>query len=201
MPAALILEQIQLQPPLRRKRWIREEIGFLEKNGFLAGQRYELLTGELIDTMGMSEPHAFAIRLLTVLLVRLFGSRVRIQLPIDVSPEDNPTSEPQPDAAVTTTAASMTSKQPGAGDIVWLIEVSDSTLRFDLTVKAGLYARAGIPDYWVIDLINRHIIVHRQPALGTYGSVVVYGEQESIAPLESPGSMVRFQEFAAAVQT
>jgi Uma2 family endonuclease len=201
MPTALILEHIQPQPPLRLKRWTREEIGFLQKNGFLEGQRYELVEGELINKMGMNEPHAFAIRLLTALLVRLFGSRVLIQLPIDVSPEDNPTSEPQPDAAVTTTAASMTSKQPGAGDIVWLIEVSDSTLRFDLTVKAGLYARAGIPDYWVIDLVNRQIIVHRQPALGTYGSVVVYGEQESIAPLESPGSMVRFQEFAAAVQT
>jgi len=127
MPSAFILEQIQPQPPLRLKRWTREEIGFLEKNGFLDGQRYELVEGEPINRMVMSEPHAIAVQLLTALLFGLFGRRVRIQLPIDVSPEDNPTSEPQPDAAVTSEAASMTSRQPGSGDVAWLFPTTGSS--------------------------------------------------------------------------
>lgn len=195
MPSALTLDHIQPQPPPPRKRWTRDEIRFLEKNGFLEDQRYELVEGELINKMGMKEPHACVIRLLTVLSVERFGRRVRIQLPIDVSPEDNPSSEPQPDAAVTTGAVSLTNNRPESGDVLWTIEVSDSTLRFDLTVKAGLYARAGIPDYWVIDLINRQIVVHRKPANCAYASVVAYGEHESVAPLESPEMMLRFRDL------
>lgn len=191
-----MLEQIEQQPPLRLKRWTRAECQFLYDNGFFEGQRYELVEGELINKMGQNERHAFTIRLLTALLVRLFDSRVHIQLPIDVSPEDNPTSEPEPDAVVTTAEAALSSRRPGPGDVVWLLEVSDSTLRFDLTVKARLYARAGIPDYWVINLVNRQIVVHRQPAGDAYLSTVVYSEQEPVAPLESPGTLVCFADIA-----
>ena len=59
-------------------------------------------------------------------------------------------------------------------------------LSFDLTVKARLYARARIVEYWVVDIPGRRIIVHRDPQEGQYQSVVAYAEQESVKPLASP---------------
>jgi Uma2 family endonuclease len=63
-----------------------------------------------------------------------------------------------------------------------LVEVADSSLRFDLTVKAALYARAEVCEYWVLD------IAHRNPALGRYGTVVSYGETEAVLPLRATNS-------------
>lgn len=68
------------------------------------------------------------------------------------------------------------------------MEITDSTLRFDLTVKAGLYARAQIVEYWVADLTARRLIVHREPQPGGYRSVVAYSESERVAPLAAPQS-------------
>lgn len=192
MPVTLQLETVPLEPPPRLKKWTRRECQFLLENGFFEGQRYELVEGELINKMGQNPPHAFAISNLTVVLVQLFGRRTRCQLPIDVAPEDNPTSEPEPDAVVTHEAADFSQRGPAPADIAWLIEVSDSTLRFDLTIKARLYARSRIPDYWVLDLVNRRIIVHREPRQGEYGSVTVYGASEGVASLAAPERLFAF---------
>ncbi len=186
MPVALQLETVPLEPPPRHKQWTRRECQILLENGVFEGQRYELVEGELINKLGQNPPHAFAISNLTVILVQLFGRQVRCQLPIDVAPADNPTSEPEPDAIVTNTAADFSQRGPTPAEVAWLIEVSDSTLRFDLTTKARLYARAAIADYWVLDLANRRIIDHREPTHGHYGSVTVYAAHEAIAPLLAP---------------
>jgi Uma2 family endonuclease len=69
-----------------------------------------------------------------------------------------------------------------------LVEVADSSLRFDLTVKAALYARAEVCEYWVLDVSNRRLIAHRNPALGRYGTVVSYGETEAVLPLRATNS-------------
>ena len=93
-------------------------------------------------------------------------------------------------------AAAFTQRPPGPDDIAWLIEVSDSTLHFDLTAKASLYARAGIVDYWVLDLVNRRVVVHRGPRAGAYTSVVAYAEAEEVTPLMASAVAVRFAELA-----
>ena len=156
MPVALQVSSVPPEPPPPRKAWTRRECEFLSKHGFFDGQRYELVEGELINKMGQNPPHAHAITILTVALVRLFGDRARLQLPVDVSPEENSTSEPEPDGAITHgPARDFAARGPGPADIAWLIEISDSTLRFDLTVKAGLYARAAVADYWVLARIEK----------------------------------------------
>ena len=76
---------------------------------------------------------------------------------------------------------------PRPSDLCLVVEISDSTLGFDLTAKAELYARAGIVEYWVVDIPARRLIVHRDPRKGLYSSVTVYSERESVAPLASPG--------------
>jgi Uma2 family endonuclease len=70
--------------------------------------------------------------------------------------------------------------------------VADTTLDFDTTTKAGLYARAGIADYWVLDVNKRRIIVHREPMGGKYCSLAVYEAEEAVSPLAAPGASLRW---------
>jgi Uma2 family endonuclease len=85
----------------------------------------------------------------------------------------------------------FTRKRPQPDDLHLAIEVAESTLGFDLRTKAALYARAGIVEYWVLDIAGRRMIVHRDPQLGRYASVVAYGTDESVAPLAAPDSRLR----------
>ncbi|MBL8234874.1 MAG: Uma2 family endonuclease [Bryobacterales bacterium] len=75
---------------------------------------------------------------------------------------------------------------PAAEQIRLVAAVSDSSLRFALTTKASLYARAEIPEYWVVDLNARRIVVHREPCEGQYTSVRAYGENEPVCPIAAP---------------
>src|SRR5205085_8284824 len=81
-------------------------------------------------------------------------------------------------------------EQPKPQDVALLVEIADTTLRFDLTTKADLYARAGIEDYWVLDLNGRRMIVHRSPQSGKYRSVTAYSENEHVVPLAPPSTQV-----------
>ncbi|MFN7921536.1 MAG: Uma2 family endonuclease [Bryobacteraceae bacterium] len=198
MPVAISQQELGAPPSvMRKKSWTRKECEALEKMGVFEGQRYELIEGELIDKMGMSPAHAVFLVFIASWLNPVFGDlRVRPQLPIDVGPEDNPRSEPQPDVCVTSQPAQrFSSRHPGPDDILLLVEVADTTLAFDTTTKAGLYARAGIADYWVLDVSKRRIIVHRSPQSGAYKSLTVYDANEPVSPLAAPEASLRISEF------
>jgi Uma2 family endonuclease len=126
-------------------------------------------------------------------LQSVFGKRfVNPSAPIDVSPEDNPSNEPEPDLIVLNRDfLSFRSSNPGPQDLHLVVEVADTTLNFDLTVKAALYARAGIAEYWVLDVSGRRLIVHRHPQSGKYTAILVYNEQEEVAPLAAPHAMFK----------
>jgi Uma2 family endonuclease len=190
MPTLLAPLPVTLQQQVpRRKLWTRDQLAPLEAAGFFHGERLELIEGELISKMGKNRPHVIAVTSMFLWLIECFGkSFVEAEAPIDVRPEDNSTSEPEPDHIVLNRDRSTFAHNPQPADILLLVEVSDSTLAYDLTVKGGLYARAGISEYWVFDLNGRCLIVHRQPVSGQYSSVVSYSEQEAIAPLASPAS-------------
>jgi Uma2 family endonuclease len=177
----------------RRKRWTRSECAALEATGMFDQQRLELIEGELIDKMGQKRPHVNSLTLLAGWLMQAFGGRyVNLAAPIDVAPEDNPTNEPIPDAIVLRPDYSaFRSAKPQPQDLRLVVEVADTTLAFDLTVKAALYARAGIVEYWVLDVTGRRLVVHRDPQAGKYRSIVAYSEHESVAPLSAPDSPFR----------
>src|SRR5450432_2024147 len=177
----------------RRKWWTRSECVALEATGMFDQQRLELIEGELIDKMGQKRPHIDALTLLASWLFQVFGARfVNLGAPIDVAPEDNPTNEPQPDLFVLRPDYSaFRSGTPQPQDLRLVVEVADTTLAFDRTVKAALYARAGIVEYWILDIPGRRLLVHREPRAGQYRSIVAYGEQESVAPLSAPDSPFR----------
>lgn len=82
-------------------------------------------------------------------------------------------------------ATELTSN-PRSEDIALLVEVSDTSLRFDLEVKARLYAPAEIAEYWVIDVTSQRLIIHREPIEGAYQSVEAFGREVSVPRLEKP---------------
>ncbi len=114
-------------------------------------------------------------------IIGIFGGRfVETEPSIDVAPEDNPTSEPEPDLIVLTKPSWEFASNPTPADIRLLVEVSDTTLDFDQKKKALLYARAGIAEYWLLDVKKRSLLVHREPVGGEYQSVRTYSEQEPV---------------------
>ena len=120
---------------------------------------------------------------------------VNQEVPIDVAPEDNPTNEPQPDIIVLKQELShFQAANPRSEDLRLVVEIADTSLNFDSTTKATLYARAGIPEYWVLDLSGLQLFVHREPKSGKYVSVAAYSETESVAPLAVPQKKFRIAD-------
>ncbi len=115
-----------------------------------------------------------------------------------MAPEDNARNQPEPDIFVVkrqyADSSRFWSATPQPADIDLVVEISDTSLQFDLTTKASLYARAQIAEYWVLDVIGRRLLVHRNPQEGQYESVVAYAENESVATLSAPESAFRIEE-------
>ena len=177
-------------PP--HKLWTREECAVLESAGVVDPERYELIEGELLLKMGKKNPHMRAVWLLVHWLARTFGETFVVQEPsISVHPEDSPTSEPEPDAIVLNRSFLGIQGLAGPADLLLVAEVSGATLSLDLKVKARLYARAGIAEYWVVDLNGRRVVIHRRPAGGQYLDVAGYSEDEMVATLGAPEVSIR----------
>ena len=160
-------------------------------------ERVELIDGMILPLSPQNLPHSTAIRLINMLLTRLFASThiVSCQAPLAAA-ED---CEPEPDFALITPEhfreCLAQKSQPTRPDLV--IEVSDTSLAYDRKEKASLYARAGIPEYWVVDLIHRRLEIRRQPALAAdatfgyaYSSLLQLSEQDSASPWFAPQQLV-----------
>lgn len=145
-----------------RRRWTREEFERAGRSGvFGPEERLELIDGEIVAKMTpQGSEHAVAIQAVEEALRGAFGAgcSVRVQLPIVLTEA----SEPEPDLAVVE-GNFRDYRQAHPTTALLVVEVSDSTLRYDRTVKASLYARAGIPEYWILNLIDRVLEVHRDP--------------------------------------
>jgi Uma2 family endonuclease len=167
MAAALPLSSGHGQP----KRFSRAELLELEQVEGFAAQRWELLNGELFDKMGQNLPHEVAMMRVNRLLAWLYGvDRVRCQMRLETGEVDRDRNLPEPDLAVVKEAPeAYARRRPDGGDAVLVVEVSDSSLAQDLGFKAALYARAGVPEYWVLDLKNQILYVHVDPKAGLYG--------------------------------
>jgi len=193
MPIALTEIPAPVAPPNPpRKRWTRAECATLEASGLLQQESLELVEGELISKMGKKRPQVNSFTILQAWLMQVFGWRfVNSEAPIDVAPEDNPTNEPVPDLIVLRQDQSLFTANPRAQDLQLVVEIADTSLTFDLTVKAALYARAGVSEYWVLDVSDRRLVAHRNPRSGRYADVAAYSEHESVSPLAAPQANFR----------
>lgn len=125
----------------------------------------ELLSGDLVVREPVGGDHRTLVDSLTTLFASRIGQdryRIGIQNPISLDPH----SEPQPDVVLY--VPSVRGRHPRPDEIFLLIEVADTSLAYDRGPKLEAYARGGIPEVWVIDLVRHRIFVYRNPYLGRY---------------------------------
>jgi Uma2 family endonuclease len=155
--------------------------------------RVELIDGDLIDMAPIGQGHAAVVSGLNEAFVLACAGRAIVwpQSPIRL----NRTTEPQPDLAVLRRRADFyaTGERPGPADVLLVVEVADTSLRFDRTVKLPLYARAGIGELWIIDLPRRVLDAYRKPAGDGYGENTTHHAGDSVALALAPDISVRLE--------
>jgi Uma2 family endonuclease len=184
----------QTPPPARAPgrawKYTLEQYNDMWERGYFAGRRVEFVFGEVIDMGKQGWPHVAALSLVVGVLRGVFPNHwIYDQKPFPVAG-----SEPEPDAAVVPGSPRDYTAHPTAALLV--VEVSDTTLNYDLTTKAELYATAGIADYWVLDVTARQLHVFRDPQhnvalnITTYRSHTTRAATESVSPLAAPSANV-----------
>ncbi|HEY8477855.1 MAG TPA: Uma2 family endonuclease [Chloroflexota bacterium] len=180
---------------VRARRWTRAEYDRLVDVGLLhPDEPVELIEGEIVEMPPQHGQHATAIVLAQEALRAVFGHGfvVRVQLPLALGAY----SEPEPDLAVVAgSPRDHVAEHPSSAVLV--VEVADATLTFDRETKGSLYAKAGIPEYWLVNVVHRQVEVYRDPGPmpeAVYGSgyrsrtVAVPGD--TISVLARPGAQV-----------
>ena len=157
--------------PVPRHRLTLDDYHRLGKAGVLGeADRVELLEGQLVDMSPIGPRHALAVDALNELLITAVAGQaaVRVQNPIVLDDR----SEPQPDIALVRRPwQGYPTAHPQALDIHLLVEVADTSLETDRGAKLELYARAGIREFWLVDLTTDEVLVYRNPDGGRYGSL------------------------------
>ncbi len=154
-------------PAIRTRRWRREEYERAIQAGiFQEDEPVELIDGRLIVAEPQSSPHATGIELAADALRQAFGAgwRVRVQLPLALGEW----SEPEPDLAVVPGEA-RDYRDAHPSHAVLVVEITGASVRLDRGLKAPVYARAGIPEYWLVNLADRAVEVHREPGRDARG--------------------------------
>jgi len=148
--------------PVRRRRWTRKEYRKLDELGILPeDEPVELIDGQLIVAEPKGRPHVTAVALTADALRRAFGAGWYVfqQDPIALDDE----SEPEPDVVVVPGGPrDYLADHPARPALI--VEVAETSLLFDRHHKGSLYARAGLPDYWLVNLVDRRLEVYRRPA-------------------------------------
>jgi Uma2 family endonuclease len=164
----------------------------IEAGVFGPEDRLELLNGEIIDMAPQRSRHATAVTLLGDALRAVFGRGViiRVQLPFSL----NADSQPEPDVAVVA-GNPRDYRDAHPGRALLICEVSDTSLAYDRGEKLCAYARAGIPEYWILDLTSGTLEVCRTPTDGGYADRRMVSADARVAPIARPGSALAVGEL------
>ncbi|MDP1736983.1 MAG: Uma2 family endonuclease [Caulobacter sp.] len=155
--------------------------------------KVELIDGRVIEMAPEGVPHVRAKMQLAESLIHRAGSSVRVI--VDSTLRLSATSAPDPDLYLYPSALPLDAVDGASVGLI--IEVAQASLAKDLMAKAGLYARHGVRDYWVVDVAAQKIIVHRDPKEGAYGSVFTATADELVTPLAFPHLPVRLSDLPA----
>ncbi len=162
------------------------------------GRRAKLIDGVLLEEGQMGPAHAIALELTSNTLRVAFGTgwRYRTQMPMVLSPN----TDPVPDFAISPGPIPRELVHPTSAELV--VEIADSSLDYDTTTKAELYATAGIADYWVLDVDGRRLLVFRDPVslpagLGAtaYCTHLTLTETDTVSPLAAPAATLRVADL------
>jgi Uma2 family endonuclease len=151
-------------------------------NGSVGGERWELIAGELINKAEETPPHSYVLNMILPWLSGLFGTGLRCQSAIEVREEDQALNAPQPDfAIVVEMKQEYAERLPRGDELALVIEVANTSSRIDLSPKARLYARSSVPEYWVIDIAKRRVVIHRQAGKESYALVESLAEDQVLS--------------------
>jgi len=180
------MKESEMAVPLTRRRFTVDEYSRMADAGiFSEDDRVELIDGAVVDMIPIGALHAGVIIRLNHLLSRLVGDRAMIspQNPLRLSDF----SEPLPDVMLLRPRQDFyTSAHPGPGDVLLLVEVADSSVDYDRSVKVPLYTRHRVPEVWVIDL-QRHLVeIYSDPAPDGYREIRVARRGDRLTPFALP---------------
>lgn len=188
-----------MQTPLTLRRWQRAEYDRLVRLGVFEGEPIELIGGELLVAEPQGPYHASAIGRVDYALRAVLppGWIVRVQAPLSLDPE----SAPEPDLAVVPgRPGDYRTSHPAQAALA--VEVAETSLDFDRRRKGSLYARAGIQDYWIVNLVESVLEVYRDPVPDLsavygwrYGSVETLRPPASVAPLAVGSARIRVADL------
>ena len=177
--------------PTRRKLDVNEYCRMAEAGILGKEDRVELIDGSLIDMAPIGQDHEATVNGLTEALVMACARRAIVSTQNSIRLDR--WNAPQPDLAVLRRRADFyaTGERPGPADVLLLVEVANSSLRFDRTVKLPLYARAGIAELWIVDMKRRVLEAHRNPAGDSYRETDTHQPGDQLALLLAPEIVVR----------
>jgi len=173
--------------------WTREEYERLVEAGAFEGWKIELVDGVLYDMMAQGPAHSSAVQKLLRELLAIgsgMGLDVRPQMPLAVSDD----SLPEPDIAVVPMDPDDYARFNPA-EAVLVVEVAQSSLHYDRSVKQRVYSRARIPEYWILNLASWQLEVYRDPARDRYESRTVLGLADEVSPLFAPETPIRIAKL------
>ena len=169
-------------PPVERYRWTIDLYHQMIETGILGeDERIELIKGELTTMSPIGSEHSGVVDQLAEILIEQLMRRavVKVQGPLQL--EDH--SEPQPDLILLAPRRDFYKRSlPRPADVLLVIEVADSSLAYDRAVKMALYAGAGMPEAWIINLIDRWIEVYRDPSPAGYTTLLKILPGKSVTP-------------------
>ena len=165
--------------PVRLRFSVDEYYKMIELGMLQDYEKAEIIEGEMIKKMTIGDRHAVAVNLLNRFFSKNVGDNIMIgvQNPLRLTDFD----EPQPDVVLSDLTKYDGKRHPRANEAILVVEVSDSTLKYDRDTKIPLYAAAEIPEVWIVNLINNIIEVHQKPSNGIY----------QLAKIYSPGEVLR----------
>jgi Uma2 family endonuclease len=161
--------------------------------GAFEGKRAMLINGVILEEGQMNPLHAITLELVDEAIRTAFGTGwlLRQKLPLMLGQD----TDPEPDLAVVPGRPRDYPAHPTTADLV--IEVADSSLDFDINEKRLLYAKAGIREYWVVDVNGRWLRVYRDPRAGDYTAQQTFGPADAVSPLAAPSATVRVADLLA----
>jgi len=181
-------------PENRRFQWtvkLYRQLG--ELGVFDEDSRIELIDGDLIQMPLIGSTHAGCVEQMRRMIEEAAGEAVMVftQNPVVLGER----SEPLPDLAVLKPKSDFyRSEHPRPEDVLWLVEVSDTTVRYDQTVKVPLYARNAIPEVWLLNLPEKRLEVYHGPCRGEYRHLDYYREG-TVAPKALPHAAIELGGF------
>jgi Uma2 family endonuclease len=187
-----------LAGPPRNLLWTVDQFHYLGDLGLFEGRRAMLIDGVIVEEGPMNPPHRIALELSSEALRVAFGGgwRICVQMPLVLGQA----MDPEPDIAVVAGSPRGSTTHPTTAAIV--VEVADSSLRYDTTVKLATYAAGNIADYWVLDVNGRELLVYRDPGPDpmalqghNYFTKRVLGPADTIAPLAAPNRTVNVADL------